>query len=118
LLVDDEADILEIFKRGLQIQGYFVDVFNEPGRAIADYKPDFYDIILLDIRMPSMNGFEVARAIWQKDPRARICFMTAFEIYEEEAKKVFRDFNRHCFLKKPMTTKGLIDHIEKHLLNV
>jgi two-component system CheB/CheR fusion protein len=117
MLVDDEADILEVFRRALEMDGYYVDTFNDPGRAIYDYKAEFYNMILLDIRMPGLNGFEVARAIWQKDPNARICFMTAFEIYEEEAKKVFRDFNSHCFLKKPMTPKALIEHIEKHLVD-
>jgi CheY-like chemotaxis protein len=116
MLVDDEADILEVFKRGLETKGYAVETFGKPHDALRDYKPSQYDRIFLDIRMPSMNGFELARELWQKDPKAPICFMTAFEIYEEEAKKVFRDFNTRCFLKKPVTSHGFIEHIEKHLL--
>ena len=97
--------------------GYSVDTFNDSQRALSQYSQGRYDIILLDIRMPSMNGFDLARAIWQRDPHAKICLMTAFEIYEDEARKVFKDLNNYCFLKKPMTPKALVEHIEKHLLN-
>lgn len=115
--VDDEADILTVLKKSLEMYGYSVDAFNEPDRALSYFKPGFYGISLLDVRMPCMNGFDLARSIWQEDENAGICFMTAFEIYEDEAKKVFRDFKQHCFLKKPMTPKTLVEHIEKHLLN-
>lgn len=117
LLVDDENDILLVFKKSLEAHGYLVDIFNEPRNALINFKPDYYDVILLDVRMPHINGFDLARAIWQKQPTARICLMTAFEIYEDEAKKVFKDLKTHCFLKKPMTPKALIEHIEKHLVN-
>jgi DNA-binding NtrC family response regulator len=118
LLVDDEQDITTVLKQNLEeVHGYFVHASNKPERALFDFKPGFYDAILLDIRMPNMSGFELARAIWEKDPDARICFMTAFEIYEGEAKKVFKDFKQHCFLKKPIHAKALVEHIEKHLLN-
>lgn len=117
LLVDDEQDITIVLKQNLEeMHGYFVDAFNQPDRALSDFKPKFYDAILLDIRMPSMSGFELARAIWEKDPGARICFMTAFQIYEGEAKKVFKDLKQHCFIKKPIPTKALVEHIERHLL--
>jgi DNA-binding response OmpR family regulator len=117
LLVDDEHDITSVLKKSLEMHGYSVDAFNEPERALADFKPSFYDALLLDIRMPGMSGFELARALWQKDPNAQICFMTAFEIYQVEAKKVFKDFKTHCFITKPMSPKSLVEHIEKHLLN-
>jgi DNA-binding response OmpR family regulator len=117
MVVDDEDDILTIFKKGLELHGYSVDGFKEPRNALINFKIGYYDMILLDVRMPGINGFDLARAIWQKDPSAKICFMTAFEIYEDEAIKVFKDFKRHCFLKKPMTAKHLVDHIETHLMN-
>jgi DNA-binding response OmpR family regulator len=115
LLVDDELDILSTLKRSLEMRGYSVTVFNEPERALADFKPNFYDLIILDVRMPGINGFDLARSMWKTDPASHICFMTAFEIYDSEANKVFRDFNTKCFVKKPVTTKVLIEHIESHL---
>jgi DNA-binding response OmpR family regulator len=117
LLVDDEPDITTVFKQGLVSHGYSVDAFTDPELALGSYEPSSYDRIIIDIRMPKMNGFELARAMWHKDPDAKICFMTAFEIFEEEAEKVFKDLQTRCFLKKPMSPTGLVEHIEKHSLN-
>jgi DNA-binding LytR/AlgR family response regulator len=61
---------------------------------------ELYSRIVLPSRMPGINGFELARAIWRQDESAQICFLTAFEIYEQEAKAVFKDFKTHCFVKK------------------
>lgn len=117
LLVDDEPDITAVLKTGLErLHGYSVDAFNDPDQALSQFKPTHYHAILLDIRMPNMTGFELARAMWERDPVARVCFMTAFEIYQQEAQKVFRDFKQHCFIKKPMSAKALAEHIEEHLL--
>jgi CheY-like chemotaxis protein len=116
MIVDDEPDILRVFKKGLEIHGYSVDAYDKPKDALENFEQAKYDRIVLDIRMPEMNGFDLARALWQKDPDAQVCFFSAFEIYEGEAKKVFKDLNTRCFLKKPMTVKGLIEHIEnRHL---
>jgi DNA-binding response OmpR family regulator len=117
LIVDDENDILSVLKSGLETYGFSVDTFNDPRKALSDFKPNYYHAILLDIRMPGINGFELARAIWQKDEKAQICFLTAFEIYEQEAKAVFKDFKTHCFVKKPISTKIIAQHIQKHLLS-
>jgi DNA-binding response OmpR family regulator len=117
LLVDDEQDILHVLKQGLETSGYSVDSFGDPKKALSDFKPEYYHAILLDIRMPNVNGFELARAIWQQDEKAQICFLTAFEIYEQEAKMVFKDFKTHCFVRKPISAKVLAQHVQKHLLN-
>lgn len=114
--MDDEQDISTIFKRGLEMRGYAVDVYNDPRLALSGFKDNLYDIIVVDVRMPGLSGFDLARAIWQKDASAMICLMTAFEIYEDEAKKVFKDLKNHCFLKKPLTPNALAAHIEKHLI--
>jgi DNA-binding response OmpR family regulator len=117
MLVDDEPDILRVFKNGLEIHGYSVDAYDSPKDALENFEQSKYDRIVLDIRMPEMNGFDLARALWQKDSNAQVCFFSAFEILEEEANKVFKDLNTKCFLKKPMTPTGLIEHIENHHLN-
>ena len=116
--MDDEVDILHVFKKGLEIHGFQVDAFSEPDRVIAVFKPCYYDFIILDVRMPKLNGFDLARLMWKKDDTAKVCFLTAFEIYEDEARKVFKDLKTHCFIKKPISPKALVQHIEKHLLNV
>jgi CheY-like chemotaxis protein len=114
LLVDDELDITLVLKRGLGLHGFRVNAYSEPARALAEYKPNYYDCIILDIRMPGMNGFELARKIWQIQPNAQVCFLTAFEIYEAEANKVFKDLRTKCFLKKPLTASALAQHMQMH----
>jgi DNA-binding response OmpR family regulator len=112
LLVDDERDITSILAQGLELHGFKIDSYNDAKTVLDNFRPEQYDQIILDIRMPGMNGFDLARQIWQVDPAAQICFLSAFEIFEDEASKVFRDFNTKCFIKKPITTKNLADHIE------
>lgn len=80
------------------------------------FKPNYYHAIVLDVRMPEISGFQLAKEIWAIDENARICFLSAFEIYEAEAKKVFQNFKTHCFIKKPMMPSALIQHIEAHLM--
>jgi DNA-binding response OmpR family regulator len=114
LLVDDERDIVSVMKTGLENRGYFVDGYTGPQTALENFKPNFYDHVILDIRMPDMNGFDLARQIWAKDPNANVCFLSAFEIYADESDKVFKDFNTRCFMKKPITASNLVEHLEKH----
>lgn len=118
LLVDDEPSITQVLKLGLERHGFSVDTYNNPKQALTQFKPGYYDAIVLDVRMPEINGFELARAIWAIDESARICFMTAFEIYEAEAKIVFNSFKTHCFIKKPIMPSALAEHIEAHFMLV
>jgi two-component SAPR family response regulator len=91
-----------------------VDIFNDPGQALSNYKPDYYDLVITDIRMPQMTGFDLARQIWLKDANARICFTSSFEIYEAEARKVFPSLKNFCFIKKPIMPSALAKHIQMH----
>jgi len=116
LLVDDEPDIVSTLKKGLERAGFDIDAHTDPRIALSNYKAGRYDAIILDVRMWVMNGFELAKQIWIRDEKARICFLSAFEIYESEARMVFRDFKTHCFIKKPITATDLIAHIESHIL--
>ena len=67
LIVDDETDVTETFKLGLEQNGFSVDTFNDPEIALSNFNPNFYDIMLLDIKMPKMNGFELYEKIRKKD---------------------------------------------------
>jgi len=117
LLVDDEEDITSVLKSGLKQHSIEVDAFNDPAEAFSQYKPSFYDLIILDIRMPNIDGFKLARQIWANDEKARICFFSAFEINESEARKVFTTFNTYCFIKKPLTPSALAAHIQSHFVS-
>src|SRR3712207_5970891 len=89
LVVDDETDILHILKRGLEINGFKVDAFDSPQDAINTFKPNLYDLAILDIRMPSLNGFALYRQMKKIDPLLTACFLSAFEIHPDEFKMVF-----------------------------
>lgn len=117
LVVDDEPDITTSIKNGLQHHGFQVDVFNDPMKALSSFKPGEYDLLLLDIRMPKMNGFELYREIKKKNDSAKICFFTAFEVYYEEFKKIFPKLDVKCFIRKPISIADLVSHINLELNN-
>lgn len=116
LLVDDERDINTVVKKGLERVGFKVRAFNNPLDALSKFEAGSYDVALLDIRMPSMNGFELYKKLREIDSKIKVCFITAFEMYEEEFKKLFPSYEVRCFIKKPIKLTDLIVEIEKILL--
>src|SRR5918997_2930058 len=117
LLVDDEADILHILKRGLEANGFDVDVFASSQEAINSFKQDTYDLAILDIRMPGLNGFALYRQMKKIDPSLTACFLSAFEIHPEEFKKVFPSMadSVKMIIKKPVINTNLIKEITPFL---
>lgn len=115
MLVDDEADILYVLKNGLQSYGYTVDTFDKPGKALATDSSQ-YDIAIIDIRMPEINGFQLARSLWQRNEKLRICFLSAFEISKKEAEITLPNLKTHCFLAKPILPSKLSSHIQSHFI--
>jgi two-component system, OmpR family, response regulator ChvI len=79
LIVDDEPDITLTLGKGLEQGGYDVQVFNDPLVALSNFKPDIYDLLILDIKMPNMTGFELYRKLKEIDSKVKVCFITAFE---------------------------------------
>jgi CheY-like chemotaxis protein len=77
LLVDDEPDVLFAVKLALERGGFQVHGYENPEKALGEYAPGKYDLLIIDIKMPYMNGLEFGARIRQSDPRARICFLTA-----------------------------------------
>ena len=96
-------------------ENFEVDAYTEPLKALDDFKPNVYDLSLFDIRMPKMNGFELCREIKKKEPNAKICFITAFEIYLDEFRRIFPTLDVQCFIRKPIGIKDLISHIKLEL---
>ena len=80
MVVDDEKDISMMFRSGLERNGFTVEVFNDPLQALSSFKPEYYDLLLFDVRMPGMSGFELFSEIRKKDRGAKVCFISAFEI--------------------------------------
>jgi DNA-binding response OmpR family regulator len=117
LLVDDEPDILHILKRGLEASGFKVDAFDSPQDAINTFKPNLYDMAILDIRMPALNGFALYRQMKKIDPSLTACFLSAFEMHPEEFKKVFPSMAESIktIIKKPVSIEVLIREISPFL---
>lgn len=108
MVVDDERDISMIFKSGLERNGFIVDVFNDPLDALSNFKEGFYDLMLLDIRMPRMSGLELYSEIKKKDGMAKACFVSAFEIHKDELAKYLPEEDGRCIVKKPVSMKDLV----------
>lgn len=79
MAVDDDFDITFTLKMSLEPRGYSVDVYNDPTKALVNFRPDYYDLLLLDVRMPKMNGFELCQQINKIDRKAKVCFFTVAE---------------------------------------
>jgi CheY-like chemotaxis protein len=124
LVVDDEVDITTIFKLALERVDFQVDVYNDPLLALTDYKAGMYDLLLFDIRMPGMNGFELYRKIKDieeeekkvKNGKPRVCFITAYEEFRSEFKETFPTVEEvDCFLKKPIPMPDLVKKVKSQL---
>lgn len=112
-LVDDELDITTILKKILEQNGYAVHAFNDPKKAVEDFKANGKDcaVILSDIRMPGMNGFQLAREFRQHRPDVRIVLMSSFEINRAEFYKVLPSTDVAAFLTKPVSKNLLLDTV-------
>ncbi|SRR6266487_2798950 len=82
LIVDDEPDIISVFEMVLKMNGFEVDAYNDPLLALSNFMPNSYGLVLLDIRMSKISGFELYKRMRNIDDRIKVCFMTAFEDYD------------------------------------
>jgi len=115
LLVDDELDITQPLKFGLQKKGFSVDAENDPVKAMANFRPDSYDIAIIDISMPEIDGFTLGRQIKEVDGDVHIVFLTALDVYKKEFSKMFPKMKVDGFLTKPMSIGDLVDHLNSIL---
>ena len=108
LIVDDEHDNSSIFKIGLEDAGFEVNAYSDPELALSAFKPDFYDLLILDIRMPKMDGYELYDKIRKKDNKVKVCFLTASEKYKEEHRPSFPSSgSTDSFIIKPIAIDDL-----------
>ena len=107
MVVDDEPDITAMLKMALEHEGFTVKIFNEPGLTLKSFKPNLYDLVILDVIIPGMNGFELYAQLKRIDPLINICFLTASsETYREELRKEkYNEQSRDLFLEMPTANK-------------
>ena len=121
LLVDNEVDITYALTNALENYGFTIEAFNDPILALNSYKSDFYDLVILDIKMPKMDGFELYNKIREKDPQVKICFLTASELFYEEFRKarflLSEKIGEEYFIQKPIKTDDLVQKINILMVN-
>jgi DNA-binding response OmpR family regulator len=120
LIVDDEPDVTLTFKVGLEEyhdneRRFEVYTYNDPEVALSTFKPNFYDLLLTDVNMPKMNGFELCRRILEIDVNVRICFITAADINIDGLKEVYVTLSTGCFIKKPISISNLAKRLKAEL---
>lgn len=114
-LVDDDPDVLFSMVTALEERGFLVDSYSSPDLAVEKFRPYYYDLLLLDVRMPGMTGFELYEEINKLDKKVRVIFITAFEVYYEALKEIYPDLIPSSFIQKPISNDDLIGRIKREL---
>jgi CheY-like chemotaxis protein len=109
MIVDDEDDVNVTLRIVLEDQ-FSVDVFNDPFVALDNFKPGLYDLLLIDIRMPRMNGLVLCKKLRKIDSKVKVCFITAGEMVFDFALRKFPD---SAILKKPIDNYDLIKEVTR-----
>src|ERR671910_610601 len=118
LVVDDEADLTLFYRLSLEYHGFEVESFNDSRKALSNFKPNYYDLAILDIKMPNMDGFELYKEIKEKDPNVKVCFLTASELYYQEFReKEYNALDKDLFIRKPIGNDELIKEIKRLIKN-
>jgi DNA-binding response OmpR family regulator len=116
LVVDDEPDLTLLCGLALEYHGFKVDTFTDPQKALSNYKPGYYDLIILDIMMPKMDGFKLYDEIKKKDQKAKVCFLTASELYYKEfRKKEYDAIDKTLFIQKPIQNEELLKEVNRRI---
>ena len=120
LITDDDVDITTTFKIGIEYANSIsnnrrieVYTYNDPSTALSEFQSNFFDLLLIDINLPHMNGFQVCEKILELDINVRVCFMSSGEINREALREIYPAAG--CFIKKPVNLNYLIERIKAEL---
>jgi DNA-binding response OmpR family regulator len=113
LIVDDEHDVSTVLKKVFKQSGFNADSYDDPILALENFKAGSYDLLLLDIKMPEMNGFHLYQEMKKIDSKVKVCFLTASELYYEQFRKEvgFCALDKDLFVRKPIGNEDLIKKI-------
>ena len=120
LIIDDHFDTTLTFKAALETcdnnnKEFEVYTCNDPLAALLEFKPNFYDLLLIDINLPYMNGFELSEKILKLDVNVKVCFMSAGEVNHGAIREIHPSLNIGCFMQKPVTIDYLIKRVKAEL---
>jgi DNA-binding response OmpR family regulator len=117
MLVDDESDVTYTLEMVLEDNGFQVDSYTDPTLALSNFRPGLYDLLLLDIKMPNMSGFDLYQKMKEIDSNIKVCFLTASELFYKEYRKLDANtrINKEHFVQKPVRAEELIRKINEIL---
>jgi len=115
--VDDEPDVCFVLETVLDENGFVVDSYQDPLLALKRFKAHVYDLVILDIRMPELNGFGLYREIKRLDKKVKVCFLTAGEMYYGVYSDIFSSLPVNHFIRKPIDNEGLIKRINEIIVD-
>ena len=110
LLVDDDIDHLKLFTMILENRGYSLDTYSDPAAALLKFKPYYYDLLLLDYRMPKLNGLELYARMREIDPTAKVLLLTANHEQFTEGKQLEGQHNLKV-ITKPISNEKLLSEV-------
>jgi DNA-binding response OmpR family regulator len=121
--VDDDPDITFTFKNAFEeanrISGnkvsFHVNTYNDPLLALSEFKPDSYDLMLVDINMPKMNGFDFCVKVFEVDLNPKVCFIASAPINQEALRDQYPSLSIGCFIETPVTIDNLIKRVKEEL---
>jgi CheY-like chemotaxis protein len=123
LIVDDNPDITCTFKKAFEEANrtggnktsFHVNAYNDPLVALSEFKPDFYNLLLVDIDMPKMNGFDFCVKVFEIDLNPKVCFIVSAPINQEALREQYPSLSIGCFIETPVTVDNLIRRVEAEL---
>src|SRR5215467_5044450 len=123
LIVDDNEDVTTTFKVAIEDSNNDADfnkrikvyTSNDPVLALSEFKTNFYDLLLLDINMPHMNGFQLCEKMLAIDINVKVCFMSSSKINREALRDIYPAISVGCSIRKPVTIDFLIKRIMSEL---
>ena len=83
--------------------------------VVKEFKSHFYDVLLTDVYMPNMSGFELIEKVVELDANIRVCFMTAFMVNIQALREVYKNVSFGCFIEKPVSIEYLINRLSAEL---
>jgi DNA-binding response OmpR family regulator len=115
MLVDDEQDVVLSISANLERDGFIVDGFTDPKLALRNFVKGKYDMAIIDIRMPEMDGFELYEKLEQIEQGVKVCFITAFEFNYLALREIYPSLNFGSFIRKPIESDELRNRIKQEL---
>jgi DNA-binding response OmpR family regulator len=113
LVVDYEYDSILLLKTILERNGFIVEYFDDPFVAMENFRSNLFSLIILNIKLPKLNGFRLYREIRKKDKKVKVCFITDGEMYYGVYTDIFNSLDENSFIRKPINYDDLLEHLSK-----